>query len=214
MSIKIKKLKNIAETAKRTNTIINNEKFKNWFKGSKVVDSNGRPLVCFHGTKVTFNSFMPLSHFGTSRAAGEFVNDEKYNNNITPVYLSIKNPLEIKDEDNYACNLGFDMYSQGFITYEEMLEIYDTRYNKNLNDEIQEICLKYNIDLDKKRTNFSAFVKGYKINTKKFVSIFQNKGYDGMYYKNTSEDFGSISWIIFDSKQVWPIFKNSEDKEI
>jgi conjugative element/phage-associated large polyvalent protein/ADP-ribosyltransferase-like protein len=31
--------------------------FKKWFKGSKVVDENGKPLVVYHGTRSDFNTF-------------------------------------------------------------------------------------------------------------------------------------------------------------
>lgn len=201
MTIKIKKLRKINETEKRTDIILDDPKFRNWFKGSKVVDSNGKPLVCFHGTKVTFDSFRPLSHFGTIEASNRFVDNKpldierefRINDNITPVYLSIKNPLEIKDEDNYAPDLGFDMYKQGFISYDELIDVYDNiRYGKNLNDELQKIITDKNINVSNKRPNFPLFLQnaGYKLNTKKFISIFKNKGYDGFYYKNEIEDEG------------------------
>jgi len=34
-----------------------NDAFKAWFNGSKVVDDNGNPLVCYHGTSKKFSTF-------------------------------------------------------------------------------------------------------------------------------------------------------------
>ena len=228
--IKIKKLRKINETEKRTDIILDDPKFRNWFKGSKVVDSNGKPLVCFHGTKITFDSFRPLSHFGTINASNNFVfsDYDEYDienasdlydrkDNITPVYLSIKNPLKMEDENFHSWTLGFDMYAQGFITYNELLDVYDNkRQGKNLDRELQQIInvlLKFTPNLEIDKINFAKYFTdgSCELNTKKFISIFKKKGYDGMVYKNKAEDIGSISWIIFDSNQVWPIFKNSED---
>ena len=31
--------------------------FKNWFKGSKVVDENGDPMIVYHNTKADFKKF-------------------------------------------------------------------------------------------------------------------------------------------------------------
>ena len=37
-----------------------NSNFKKWFKNSKVVDKQGNPLVVYHGTNKSFNSFDKL----------------------------------------------------------------------------------------------------------------------------------------------------------
>lgn len=45
-----------------------NPKFQNWFKGSKVVDSKGKPELVFHysASEDHFDRFRSLSHFGTN----------------------------------------------------------------------------------------------------------------------------------------------------
>ena len=35
-----------------------NDNFYKWFNGSKVVDDNGKPLVCYHGTSKKFSKFI------------------------------------------------------------------------------------------------------------------------------------------------------------
>lgn len=34
-----------------------NDNFKNWFNGSKVVDSTGQPLILYHGSSKNFSTF-------------------------------------------------------------------------------------------------------------------------------------------------------------
>jgi hypothetical protein len=94
----------------------NTEEFKKWFKGSKVVDEQGKPLITYHATNEDFNEFdfNRLGEF-TSRntnekepavmaGLGAWTNTQplaektvqKYNKKV---YMSIKNPLEITFDD-------------------------------------------------------------------------------------------------------------------
>ncbi|GAA5562187.1 hypothetical protein Asch03_02295 [Acinetobacter schindleri] len=91
------------------------EAFKNWFGDSKVVDSQGSPLVVYHGTKSEFSIF-DLKKAGKSDAgvvgkafyftpyknqAENFAESPHYGSgkqpNTLPVYLSLKNPAIIQD---------------------------------------------------------------------------------------------------------------------
>ena len=94
--------------------------FKNWFKESKIVDKGGRPLVVYHGSRSDIESFDP----SVAKATGEdgqvgtyFTEDPDYahtyamfsgltqrnrgkpaaGQTIYPVYLSLQNPLIIKN---------------------------------------------------------------------------------------------------------------------
>lgn len=204
--IKIKKLRKINETEKRTDIILDDPKFRNWFKGSKVVDSNGKPLVCFHGSTNVFDKFYPLSHFGTISAASEFAK-----NNITPVYLSIKNPLKYVDEGGESDALAVELFDQDLITLKEFKEIY-----AEFDGLIDAINEEMGMDIDPDNAESVKSVIDFlsttmKMNKEKLVSILAKKGYDGLYYINQMEDKGSISWVILYPNQVWPIFKNLED---
>lgn len=107
-----------------TGDVTQTEAFKKWFGDSKVVDSDGKPLVVYHGTNKNFNEFIrpltskkdkiagkiksPLgilgSYFtGSTDLATDFAR-YKWSNfdsplkkgaNIYPVYLSLQNPKEI-----------------------------------------------------------------------------------------------------------------------
>ena len=85
------------------------ERFKRWFRDSKVVDGRGRPLVVFHGTTASFDAFRPFYrknedlgfgvHFATKpEFAGRyaFVSTTRRKGDspkIIPVYLSAQKPL-------------------------------------------------------------------------------------------------------------------------
>lgn len=69
------------------------EAFKRWFKDSKVVDADGKPLVVYHGTHSSFTEFKPNDALGggmffspSPEEAGAFTGAT--GSNIMPVYLS------------------------------------------------------------------------------------------------------------------------------
>ena len=98
--------------------------FKRWFGASKVVDAEGNPLVVYHGTSATFDTFDVKEsfdggfHFGTAEAATNRIADGagldpsgwrhelSVYPNIMPVYLSIQRPLRLSfdpyDEETWA----------------------------------------------------------------------------------------------------------------
>jgi hypothetical protein len=105
--------------------------FKRWFGDSKVVDSDGKPLVVYHGAVLQNSNdgisiFREGTHFGDSNQAGVAQADaERYQSikrpdltltqSTYPVYLSIKNPKRMRDiEDGWpdavktAKRKGFD----------------------------------------------------------------------------------------------------------
>ncbi len=90
---------------------IETKAFKDWFGNSKVVDEKGKPKVMYHGTSANVEQFdynFAYSGEGGSHSGSGFyftTNPESagmYSQkkglegaNITPVYLSLKNPLKI-----------------------------------------------------------------------------------------------------------------------
>jgi GNAT superfamily N-acetyltransferase len=81
--------------------------FKTWFAGSQVVDAEGNPKLMTHGTLSDIDVFRPYSHFGPpatarSRLKMRGVTKEMGAKTI-PVYLSIKNPMRLTDQQaNHA----------------------------------------------------------------------------------------------------------------
>ena len=80
---------------KESTTSDNN--FQKWFKGSKVVDSSGEPMVVYHGSRNDFDVFYEYSFF-----TDDYMNADGYASGeyIYEVYLSIKNPLIIDCQGN------------------------------------------------------------------------------------------------------------------
>lgn len=97
------------------------EAFERWFKDSKVVDADGKPLVVYHGTEADFSVFDPekigSANTQTKRGSGfYFAKDpaltSRYANregaNVIPAYVRITNPAPDID------SLSSDEYD-GFI---------------------------------------------------------------------------------------------------
>jgi len=94
--------------------VTNSPQFKAWFAGSKITDSHGRPLVCFHGSTKDFDTFdinqtathqdtgfMGTGFYFTPKAGvasgyamvnENFWDDPKPGAQVYPVYLKITNP--------------------------------------------------------------------------------------------------------------------------
>ncbi len=81
------------------------ENFYRWFGDSKMIDSIGRPLVVYHGTRESFDSFKP-SPFGKMGAGSYFTSiksdavkySERYGGGIViAVYLKCEKLAEIEN---------------------------------------------------------------------------------------------------------------------
>lgn len=107
--------------------------FKRWFDKSKVVDSNGKPLIVYHGTKKDFSTF-DSGRFGTfdhgTVGIGIYAtsNKEIANNythtvvgnvrvhdggNVMPMYMRIVNPIGFDDAMKIKMQLVNDLIASG-----------------------------------------------------------------------------------------------------
>ena len=73
---------------------LQSKEFKDWFAGSKIVDSTGAPLKVFHGTGTAFSEFNVPENGGTAY----FTPDQEYKYVkeaavVIPCYLRLENPL-------------------------------------------------------------------------------------------------------------------------
>lgn len=104
--------------------------FHRWFGDSRAVDEHGRPLVVYHGTAADIKSFDPNKigsnwkqdnegfFFTTDQNTAEW-NSKKSSKrikssgpNVVPVYLSLKNSLNLKTEYNLDSNNYFDTFKK------------------------------------------------------------------------------------------------------
>jgi hypothetical protein len=106
-NITIKSKEEILQNGGSVVASVKNQDFKSWFGQSKVVDSEGNPLLVFHGTnsKIHFEEFKPNINkkeqlgFGIHFAENfDFANDcyatDKKNGRVYPVFLKIENMLD------------------------------------------------------------------------------------------------------------------------
>ena len=125
----------IALFQREGNTQIYTPEFKRWFgdweknpeNASKVVDENGKPLIVFHGSNKTFNSFdaNKIGQNYNESVGGFFFTDNNLSAknyaelhssaggkaNVFNVYLNIKKPYQDNALDYYAAVDKFDMNS-------------------------------------------------------------------------------------------------------
>jgi hypothetical protein len=101
--IRVRYEESLAETKP---TAPDTPEFKQWFKGSKIVNEDGTPKAMYHGTTGNISEFkisekknrtsMPDGFYFTSdpkEASDYATNDE--NANVIPVYLNVKNPFNL-----------------------------------------------------------------------------------------------------------------------
>ena len=114
-----------------------NDAFWKWFKGSKIVDKDGNPLVCYHGTpNAGFEEFKPMSHFTKNKDyadvyQGRSASSIQYkptadNPQTYEVYLSIKNPFDTRDRKareiyltEYEAYYSPDLTDKGMVDWME-----------------------------------------------------------------------------------------------
>lgn len=85
---------------------------------SKVVDSNGEPMVVYHGTTADFDAFKPSESrktegtgmwFGSSHIAGTYTGRGKSKGSILPVFLNAKNPVIVNAKRSFWSEIGGDI---------------------------------------------------------------------------------------------------------
>ena len=117
------------------------ENFWKWFKGSKIVDEQGNPLICYHGTpNGGFDTFKQNSHFTTRKEYADIYQNQgassisykkTANNPMTyAVYLCIKNPFDTRDEkakdiflNEYQAYYSPDLTDRGMVDWFEAEEL-------------------------------------------------------------------------------------------
>jgi hypothetical protein len=164
-------------------------KFKEWFKGSKILDDQGSPKVVYHGTDASFEEFNRAInfegekkfgfHFGSAKIANERLRDKaRYNrdaeflkgSNIIPAYLNIKKPLRLPDISNWE---------HSYLVARQLEKHYPKKF-KGILDKLAGIEEKgYRLDWDE-----------YKLNAEQIDYLrdaIKAEGYDGIVYSNQYE---------------------------
>ncbi len=115
--------------------------FKRWFGDSKIVNTDGTPMVVYHQTDLDFNAFDSNksglgTHFGNAKQA-RIRGDKRVAVGLTernaprrtiPVYLSIKNPITLSDQGAWDYGTLRDSYElRKHLTWKEVTEARDIK---------------------------------------------------------------------------------------
>lgn len=154
---------------------IHQANFRSWFERSRVVDSYGRPLVVFHGTR-----FGDIEEFDTRRSIGIFFTSDPavadtyngwtYSRGMMPIggttyatFLSLQNPLEIDGKGRG----WLDIRGDGLCTDDLAVEASDRGFDglivRNVRDgsEISDIYVAFEpAQIKSALGNSGAFAKG------------------------------------------------------
>jgi hypothetical protein len=200
------------------NNIKLNDNFYNWFGESKVIDKNGNPMICYHGTtKGGFEEFKPKigykgkskqqvdlgSHFSIDKEYASGYAGNKKTSKIYESFLRIENPLYTNQmfyrEDN---EIQFIKYFD-FITKVFKIKLtgdyfYDKKGDKQ--KEPQSIMINsFNID---------------KIPSNKLYNNLIDFGFDGIFHEPYNRvglyqiKKHPIAYIILEPNQVKSIENN------
>lgn len=144
------------------------QNFEEWISDSKVIDARGRPKKVFHGTDKDFRNFCISKssdigvHFGTKGAAvkrGRLKEGASLDSwRVIPAYLSIKNPIEMPDlEDWHPDQISYRLRVSGIITEAE-----EDAYNQQF------------------KNDWTGAYEALR-------QIMSERGFDGIVYKNDVE---------------------------
>ena len=99
-----------------------NDNFLKWFKKSKAVDENGKPLVLYHGTRNSFDVFKPSGtvgnqgekdqiegmYFTDNKDGASFFSISSHDKHLKAVFLSLQNPYLVKDINTLKNDLNVE----------------------------------------------------------------------------------------------------------
>ncbi len=177
-------MEQVSTTSKTYESVVGDPKFQEWFKDSKVVDGNAKPMLVYHKTTKGFEKFNPAkgqfgNHFGTLEAAEEIKPFRDTNTRFFAVFLNIKKPLRIQgDQKDWGMNVRDLILTNSLYDIDPQLknELLDQWNTFDSVEEVKELLVRY--------------------------------GYDGIAYQNHYEDFDSASWITFNKNQAWSLYAN------
>ena len=203
--------------------------FKKWFKGSKVVESNGDPLLCYHGTPqggfYVFNTIEGVdrktkwqllfgSHFTNDKEQGEFymgANKKNKNKMLYTVFLSIKNPLDVTKDGEHSVLMRYTDGTSGYDRHPEMIDKIDSILSPRMikkykfKDSHTEGYVLWNVLNDMTPYNARKLVEALGFDGIKYDARYQ-MGAQVYGYSNERTD---VSWIALYPSQIKSASENS-----
>ncbi len=187
--------------------------FKKWFGDSKVVDETGKPLVVYHGSENSFDtfdrerlgtkSFDIMSylgfHFTPNKEMAErlFV---KADTNVMPVYLKIENPYVTSESNIVKEALLFAQKNGKIPSNVKLNKILQMPY---FSQQEKSIITVLSDDASKIYYGETPFID-YKDITNDYLNYLKEQGYDGIKYINEIEwaDEKRYDYIVFNPEQI------------
>lgn len=213
------------------------EDFKSWFKGSKVVDDNGDPLIVYHGTSAEFDTFDNSVNQDKTRQMGAdlgyfFTDNETVARRFIPKRQTNKPQLNL-DGTNFKNEQEFEEFK---IDFENAMKSNDWKPIKDkysnffdLRGDYMEIQSKLNVKEDPQAYGLKQcylqmrnprYIDGDIIGTgvdrEYFLQSSKENGYDGVIIKDADTGAGFANeYVVFKPNQIKSIdaksFSNSDN---
>lgn len=179
--------------------VTKNPNFQKWFAGSQVVDTDGKPLVVYHGTNAReFTTFEPHISRGEQLGFGmHFAEDQSFSElyaqkkgRVVPVYLKAENMLDAR-RIVYEGTPEWDLAVR-LANGEKNI----ARFSSKNEQGVRGAYLQNLID---------------STSPERAMRILQEAGYDGVKYKASygsrttygmQVDHESVSYVVFDPSQI------------
>ena len=198
----------IAQEDKKEFVPVLNQAFKNWFADSKVVDDNGQPLVCYHGSTVDIEEF-DLGYSGSTTGNNQeqvfyFTSDKD-----TAITYSQQATVRQNEWKFYDEETGFESWED----YKQYLED-EVFENPHINPCYLYIKNPYIIDMNyenfdaKKNYTIISFLKG---NTNIDSDLWDDGIAEELYQEFSEYDEENDEWITKDVDYDGVIIKNVID---
>jgi len=185
----------------------NNKNFHEFFKGSKVVDRNGRPQIFFHGginfKGGAFDSRETVDfgfHFGDKDQANDRtrkMGEDEYGipflgSELIPVVLQARKPLRLRDEGHWSNQSVFHQaVNLGVLDESQLKEIFG--------DKARDDGYLIRSDLSHKESE------------ERLKRALEKAGYDSIIYTNEHEgDAFNDSYIMFRPEQIKSIYNSGD----
>jgi hypothetical protein len=200
--------------------------FKNWFGDSKVTNDAGQPIVVYHARAGDFDSFDTAGR-GKTKGTGAFFSSSadvastygvKGEENIAPVYLSMKKPVII--DANGANWSDIDMSAKISVPEIKVSDIEEQKLMAELTGSaVDEAAMKTipaaEMSLGDLKINNKVIDK--KVNTDEIARWARKMGYDGVIIKNVIDSGPSGRYMpdeAMNPQNVYVAFEPTQIKSV
>ena len=195
------------------------KEFKTWFGDSKVVDENGEPLVVYHGSEESFDTF-DITHFGKTdngdRGRGFYFtpnpNIASRYGSIKAFYLNIKEPYTGNQEHNLNRGKSIEDLISENAKYvnkriaESVKHLKAQRFNSKSN-----LFERLGLTDNSTDAEIESKVSKYYNNINASSTRFGNLNTADGYIMNQNDVADSYEIVVFNANQIEPATDNNGD---